>query len=346
MTDVTFPARVVITEEDDLDGLPVITAAVTLSRSSAALPLPTGLQGDQGAPGEPQPPFIKMGALANSGARPAGLTATDRGKWWHRLDNGSMDFWDGAAWVNCANAVGATGVTADANTLTALSVIADEKITAAGLSIEPTNSSDQTIQLTVPAGARGPVGNPGTSGTISTSPDYDSTQGPVKRSMFAYSRTSKRFRPVPPPCGYGPWHWGAADFAADTTGTADSYVVLTASFPALPFSWRPMCHGAIQLYNTGDGAVFAVTRLFNETGVCTSITANFWDTQWDLCELTEHYGNPNSVAISPSSTYAVVPANYPARVLFMVENWGTSGGTIGFRAASAALTVYAMPVSL
>uniref|UniRef100_UPI003CC80756 hypothetical protein n=1 Tax=Nocardia asiatica TaxID=209252 RepID=UPI003CC80756 len=86
MAGISFPARVTITEEADLDGVPVITAEVTLSPTAAALELPEGPEGDQGIPGEPQSPFIKVGEIANEAARPTGLTAADRGKWWHRLD--------------------------------------------------------------------------------------------------------------------------------------------------------------------------------------------------------------------------------------------------------------------
>lgn len=346
MTDVTFPAHVTITEEDDLDGLPVITAAVSLSRTASALPLPDGPDGDQGIPGEPQPPFIKVGTIANSGARPGGLVATDRGKWWHRLDNGSMDFWDGTAWKNLPGAVGATGPVAPANTLTALDVVADPTITAAGVAIKPISSSTQTIQLTVPAGARGATGAPGTSGTILTSPDYDSTQGPVSRSMFSYTRVGKRFKPVPPPCGYGPWHWADTAFAADASGATDAYTVLTAVFPPLPFAWRPKVHGGIQTYSDANCFAQVYCRLYNETGVAVGIGSNFWQTFWELTELTEHYGNPNSVAMSPSSTYAVVPANYPSQILMRVEREGSTSGTISYKQALAALTVYAMPVSL
>jgi hypothetical protein len=349
MADVSFPARVTITEEADLDGVPVITAAVSLTPTAAALLLPEGPEGDPGPPGEPQSPFIKVGEIANVGARPAGLTAADRGKWWHRLDDDSMDFWDGDSWVNLgADSVGPQGPVAPANTLTALDVIADETITIPAVDIKPVNSSEQTIQLTVPAGERGATGAPGSSGTITTSPDFDSTQGPVKRSMFAYKRTTGRFAPTPPPCGYGPWFWDSSAFAADASGAVSSYKVLTASMPALPFAWRPQVFGAIQLYNDNSGQchAFVFPRLWNETGVALGIGANPWQTFWDMVEITEHYGNPNSVGMSPSSDYAVVPANSSSQIVVMVERQGSTTGTIGYRQAGAALTVYAMPVSL
>ncbi len=346
MTDVTFPARVTLIEEADLAGLPVVTASVELGLTASALELPEGPVGDQGIPGEPQAPFIKVGEIANIGARPTGLTAADRGKWWHRLDDDSMDFWDGDSWVPLTDAVGVTGPTADPNVLTALDVVADETITTPGLDIKPVTSSEQTIQLTVPAGVRGATGDPGASGTILTSPDYDSTQGPVNRSMFTYSRTSRRFRPAPPPCGYGPWHWGSADFAADASGAVAAYDVLTATMPVLPFAWRPMVHGGLQTYaDTGSFAMVYV-RLYSSTGVGVGIGVNFWQTFWELVEFGEHYGNPNSVGMSPSSEYAVIPANYASQLLVRVERQGSTTGTIGYRQALAALTVYAMPVHL
>lgn len=346
MTDVTFPAHVTLTEETDLDGLPVITADIEVSLSVSALELPDGPDGDQGIPGEPQSPFIKVGAIANSAARPAGLAAADRGKWWHRLDDDSMDFWDGEDWQNLPGAVGGTGPVASPNTLTALEVISEETITTAGLDIKPITSSEQTIQLTVPAGARGATGAPGTSGVILTSPDYDSTHGPVNRSLFTYSRTSRRFRPAPPPCGYGPWHWSSADFAADDSAAVPAFTVLTVSMPVLPYAWRPMVHGGLQTYASANTFAQVYVRLYSETGVAVAIGSNFWQTYWELTEFGEHYGNPNSIGMSPSSEYAMVPANYPAQLLVRVERQGSTSGTIAYKQALAALTVYAMPVKL
>ncbi|MEU2106502.1 hypothetical protein [Nocardia sp. NPDC019255] len=348
MADVSFPAHVTITEEVDLYGLPVITADVTLTTTAAALELPEGPEGDPGPPGEPQAPFIKMGEIANEAARPDDLGPDDRGKWWHRLDDDSMDFWDGTDWVPVPDAVGPQGPVAPANTLTALDVISDEATTIPAVDIRPVNSSEQTIQLTVPAGVRGATGPAGSSGTITTSPDYDSTQGPVKRSMFAFKRTTRRFAPTPPPCGYGPYFWDSTAFAADASGAVSAYKVLTATMPVLPFAWRPQVFGAIQLYNDNSGQchAFVFPRLYSETGVALGIGANPWQTFWDMVEITEHYGNPNSVGMSPSSDYAVVPANSPSQIVVMVERQGSTTGTIGYRQAGASLTVYAMPVSL
>lgn len=347
MADVTFPAHITLTEEADLDGLPVLTAEVAVAPASAALPLPAGPEGPAGPPGEPQSPFIKMGEIANIGARPTGLTAADRGKWWHRLDDNSADYWDGAAWKNLATAVGVQGVTAPANTLTPLAVISNEATTIAAVDIKPVNSSTQTIQLTVPAGDRGATGAAGSSGAILTSPDYDSTQGPVERSTFGYHRVSKRFRPLPPPCGYGPWHWGASSFAADASGAVDAYDVLTASFPALPFAWRPVCHGGIRCYAGTDveTRVLVYARLWNSTGIIVGAGAGFFPTFEDMIEIHEHWGDPNAKALSPSSDYAVVPANYTSQIMVRVER-GNGTGTIGYKQALASFTVYAQPVKL
>ncbi|WP_029925508.1 hypothetical protein [Nocardia otitidiscaviarum] len=346
MPDVTFPAHITLTSETDVDGLPVLTAAVTLAPAAAALPLPEGPEGDPGPDGIPIAPFIKMGEIADEAARPAGLTADDRSKWWHRLDDDSMDFWDGTTWINLPNAVGPQGPIAPANTLTPLPVISDEKVTVPAVEIKPVNSSEQTIQLTVPAGDQGPQGDPGASGTISTSPDFDGAQGPVKRSTFAYSRVSQRFKPTPPVCGYGPWHWSSTDFPANANYTTNT-VILTANIPALPFSWRPQVHGGVQLTNEGDGATiwFAYARLWNSNGVAVGIGVCPWSGFQDLVEITEHYGNPNSIGMSPNSDYAVVKAGYPSQIVVSLERQNGSGQVSYFQ-SGAALTVYAMPVSL
>ena len=95
MPNVSFPAKLVVTEEIDLDGVPILTADVTVVGDTQDIPLPGGEQGADGPRGRPRATFLKMGQIANQAARPAGLTANDRGKWWHRVDSNGMDVWCG-----------------------------------------------------------------------------------------------------------------------------------------------------------------------------------------------------------------------------------------------------------
>lgn len=347
MADVTFPATVTVTEEADGDGVPVIEAEIVVAPSVGLLELPPGPEGDPGPPGVPVSPFIKVGTIANVGARPSGLVDADRGKWWHRLDNDSMDFWNGSAWINTgADTVGPTGPTAEANTLTPLDVITQDTITVPAVVISPTSgSSDQTIQVTVPAGVRGATGAAGASGTILTSPDFDGSVGPVKRSMFAYNGVTRRFHATPPPCGYGPWHWTETNFAASST-TTTSYTLLTVTIPALPFDWRPMCHGAVEILSAANTFGYAVVRMNDANGVMLGLGINPFPTTYDMVDIDMHYGNPNCVNLSPSSDYAVVRSGFPQTIVVRLETFYGDGGTIGHHKTGASFTVYAMPVSL
>ncbi|MFD4438980.1 hypothetical protein ACFWPK_04280 [Nocardia sp. NPDC058519] len=345
MPDIQISARLVATEEADLDGLPILTATVTPTEQAAALLLPAGPTGPDGPRGAPGTTFAKQGAIANIGARPVGLGAADRGKWWHRLDTNGMDFWDGTTWIHSANAVGVQGPVAPGNTVT-VATTHDPGITVAALNFSGTTSA-QTLQATAAAGVQGPAGAVGAAGAITAATDYDDTIGPVRRSMFALTASGRRWQATQPPQGHGPWGWLDAEFAANREEAIASYAAGIFTIPPLPYQWRPMVYGNLRIFmEQGDDARAEIrVRLNSGNGVMVGSGAGHRVSGAYLPILfAPAFGDEATKPLAPSSTYACVAAGQTATLHVCVERVGDSGRKIGHDRANAALTVWAQPV--
>uniref|UniRef100_UPI003F499E40 hypothetical protein n=1 Tax=Nocardia suismassiliense TaxID=2077092 RepID=UPI003F499E40 len=349
MSDSLFPAHITVDRTVDLDGVAVLTAAVTVAPETAVLDLPKGPKGPDGPPGRPRTTFQKMGAIANIAARPTGLGAEDCGKWWHRLDDNGMDVWDGTGWRHSPNAVGAQGEIAAANTITVTDTKHDEKLTAAAVEISGTGAAQQ-MKVTVPAGPTGVTGSAGESGQITASPDYDPATGVSNRAPFGFSVAARKFRASSPPNGYGPWAWYETDFAATVEAATEKIVAGQFTVPALPFVWRPIVYGHMFCSIDSSDAYFrASVRLFTTEGVIVSGFRSKIGTNANIyTALAPLYADDESTrAVSPTSTYATVPAGQPANLVVCVERLGANFNStvkIGFNQAAASLVVFAQPV--
>ncbi|MBF6459797.1 hypothetical protein IU433_12195 [Nocardia puris] len=345
--DVSFPAHISVERDVEVTGLPVLTATVTPAPEAEDLPLPAGPKGPPGAVGEPRAPFRKAGEIPNALARPAGLGADDRGRWWHRRDDDSMDVWTGAEWVNSPGAVGAQGPTAPPTVLN-VATTHDAALTVPALQITPDGATLQ-VAFTAPAGVQGEQGPAGASGAISTSPDYDTSVGPAQRGVFALNLGARRWKAQPAPNGHGLWSWWDTNFNADAQAVADQIVALTVTIPALPYQWRPMAWGALYIYcqpgYQSDAEVRV--RIGSQNGVMVASGAGIRaDGSYILTSFNPTFGDEATKPLSPSSTYATIPAYTETNLVVAVERVGVNanGGQIGFQQGRASLTLWAQPV--
>jgi hypothetical protein len=349
LADTSFPAHITVDRVVDLDGVPILTATVTLEEDAAELPLPAGPEGPPGPQGRPQTTFLKVGEIANEAARPAGLTADDRGKWWHRLDDDGMDVWDGTQWRHSPGAVGVQGPIAATNSITVTDTVHDENLTAAGVEFTGAGAA-QELKVTVPAGLAGATGPAGASGVITESPDYDPAFGASERSPFAWNNASRKFRAVSPTNGYGPWSWYNTDFVANTESAVDKIVCGTFTIPGLAFQWRPIVYGNMSCYISSDTGFFrANVRLFSSEGVVVSgYRSKIGVGAYQYVTLAPLYADDETTrTVSPTSTFAVVPAGEEAKLVATVERLGSnfnSADPIGFNRTAASIVVYAQPV--
>ncbi|MFE3196270.1 hypothetical protein ACFXHA_45245 [Nocardia sp. NPDC059240] len=345
MSDVTFPARLTVTSDPDLDGLPILSATVTPSAEAATQELPKGQLGPAGPRGGPRTTFRKVGTLASAVARPTGLGPDDRGKWWHRLDSNGMDVWVGDGWFHSPNAVGAQGLTADALTVTATTNHA-ETLTEAALTVTA-NGRALTLAATAPAGLQGPPGPTGSSGTISAATDFDNTVGPTHRGLFAYQPAARRWKVAAPPNGFSQWSWFQEDFLASTSTANPSLTVASLALPALPFAWRPMVWLAGWVLSDTDAGTYPIlaARLGSPTGVMVSYGAGIRSGKW-WYHITSFptFGDDGPKPLSPASTYASVPAGEKASILVTVEKIGTAAGNLSWDRTLASAVVWALPI--
>ncbi|MFI6042286.1 hypothetical protein ACIA8C_11665 [Nocardia sp. NPDC051321] len=345
MADINFPARITVDRQSDLDGLPILTAKVTVAEETSGWSLPKGPQGERGTPGRPRTTFQKMGEIPNVGARPTGLGPDDRGKWWHRLDDNGMDTWTGTQWRHSPHAVGPQGPVAAANTISSVETTKREDLTNPAVEFIGTGA-DQKLKVTVPAGLAGPKGPPGVSGPINGSPDFDQTAAPLHGGLFAYNRATKRFRPIPAPLGVGPWCWYQEDFNPDQESAVSQLTAGTFTIPAQGFAWRPVVYGHISAFSARSGPQSAqpVVRLHHAQGLCVAYGTGAAGAYLYVPLVPAYRDGQATKTLSPSSTFATVPAGQSANLVVTVDRQGDGSAAIGFKNARASLVVYAQPI--
>ncbi|MFC6011373.1 hypothetical protein [Nocardia lasii] len=343
MADISFPAHITARRTPDIDGLPILTAQVDVGDDVRDLPLPAGPSGPQGARGKPRSTFRKIGTIANAAARPTGLGAEDRGKWWHRLDDNGMDVWTGSGWQHSVDAVGPVGPAAAANAITvAEATVHSETLTTPAIEFIGAGA-EQQLRSTAAAGLPGPVGPVGASGTITMADDYETTSGPSHGGVFAYDRVTRRFRSASAPMGAGPWAWYQEDFVGETVAAVSRIEVATLTIPAQPFAWRPLVYGHSYVYSVNNGAQSGefTVRLNNSQGAVLATTAAGAGGWLYMPVIPCYRDGTTTRSLSPSSDYAVVPAGQPATLAVAVERVGTGTGNIGFHPGRCSLVVFA-----
>lgn len=362
MSDVTFPARIVITREVDVHGLPITRAYMEVDDPVAELPLPAGREGDAGPRGRPRATWVKAGEVATAADLPTGLGPDDRGKWWHDLATDDMWTWNGTAWKQSVGAVGPQGPVAPGNTLTVSQTVSDPKLRVAAAEITGVGA-DRDMKLTVPAGLKGPDGPVGDSGSVRTRPDYDDTIGLVEGSLIAWHRGTRKYRAMPPPGPVGLWTKGPADFPASTAlANVDTIDLVSIAVPALPYAWRPRVHGRIATYADDSGTsgyphVWA--RLNDPAGPPVAMGLNSFRTLQHEVVLTPYYSGQGGTAtannygeavrLSPSSPVGIVKPYEQATIYIRVERDkgdATSGSQIRFVNTAPYVQVQAIPTSL
>lgn len=340
MADVTFPAKVIIEQETNAFGLPILTARIEVSDDIAALPLPAGPPGLDGDRGRPIAPFDKRGEVPNSASLPTGLGPLDAGKWWHNLATNGMEVWNGTEWKSSPDAVGGQGPIGPGNTLTPLPVRRDPRLRDAGAKIAG-STSDQTLEVTVPAGFKGAKGVDGASGAIREAADYDSNIGVTKHAVPAWNRSSAKYRPLPLPNGYGPY--GLYTITPLASGSdVDRHLMGKLTMPAFDFPWRPFCLGSAEILTDGGfNTVQAAVRIGNENGQIVAVAQHgFGATQNFASMVTPFFGNKT---LSPGSKVGVIAAGESVELVFLLERL-KSTVKVGVNARTASLNVWAQPV--
>lgn len=344
MADVVFPAKVKITVDTDVDGFEQTEATIEVADQHAQLELPEGPEGDKGPRGVPRATWIKSGTVTNPSQLPSDLTADDAGKWWHDTTTNDMWTWNGTEWKQSVDAVGDIGPVGPANTLDVVKVNRDPNITIAGMKLGG-YGANQTAEVTIPAGMKGDKGDPGESGVVRQAPDFDPVKGAVHRSVFAWNRGPRKWRPMPFPNGYGPWAISNTSFMATKNDiTAKETTIAEITIPALPFAWRPYCYGTVVLNKATKNSWPHVWVRINTAGSGVNVAHAVHPFRTNFNFLTTIFPAFMDGKVSPTSTFGVVPPSQETTLYVVLEKQGNEDGTVGFENGASSLCVYAMPV--
>lgn len=361
MEEIVVPARVTITRELDVHGLPITRATLDVGDEAGQIPLPRGRRGKRGPRGRPRATWIKAGEVDTASELPDDLGPDDRGKWWHELSTNDMLTWDGSAWVRSRDAVGPPGPVAPGSNLRVVETQGNRRIRVAGASIV----AGESMRVVVPAGEQGPRGPRGTAGPIVESQDFDPTSGLADGATFGWTRNGRRFRMMPPVNGAGPWSIGPEDIAPDSTPAQRNLIELgSITVPPLPFAWRPWVHGMVQTAGgRSEGRPHVFARLDDWNGPPVGYARQAVNSDMPFwVQMLPYYSNQRGAAVlgnavsaervSPLSEFGVVAANTEATIYFRVERLGTSsttdgsGPSISHRNNRAYFQVRAMPVQM
>ncbi|MCA1007436.1 hypothetical protein LCL87_17095 [Rhodococcus hoagii] len=206
-----------------------------------------GDKGDKGDKGEPAYPFEWQGDMTNQLAIENQLVGPDENGWTFRnSETNAMHYWTGTSWIVFASAFGAPGPRGLANQLTVGTVTTLPTGSNATLSITGT-APHQVLNIGIPRGIQGAVGEAGGPGPLRTAPDYDNSSPPQQGDLLAWQSSSSKFKPVRNPGVRGPYSIDFASFPAESlNNSVDGKVVATLPIPAQATSWRPMVFGSIE----------------------------------------------------------------------------------------------------
>ena len=226
-------------------------AVFEVTPEGGRLELPRGEKGAKGDKGDPANP-VRMGAMVNDPTGlPTGLGVLDANLCVPVLSDRSLRVWTGYGWTTYPNWFGVKG---DTGTSQQVAVGSVTNGGAASVTLSPASSdSTAVLDFVLPQGPAGPPGEQGPVGptaSISTASDVDQTTAPVSGDVLRFNGTEwapeKLVAPV------GPFTLPASSFSAADVSTGNfsstpSVMIGNLSIPAMPFAWRPLVSGQVEV---------------------------------------------------------------------------------------------------
>ncbi|WP_280487763.1 hypothetical protein [Nocardia farcinica] len=169
--------------------------------------------------------------------------------------------------------------------------------------------------------------------------------------MFGWAPGARRWRPIAPPNGFGPWSFSQTDFVASVAQNIEKLTIATLTMPVLPFRWRPLVWGMVSMYcqQGHNSDVEAYVRISSAEGAAVGMGSGARiDGMYVGTPIAPVFGdNDGTRALSPNSTYATIPADAESQLIVTLERIaGSTNSTaeIGFsNGALSSLLVWAIP---
>lgn len=318
---------------------------VEIRNNFGSVELPRGRTGPQGAPGKAAKPFESVRSIPTAASLPSNPTAVQKATAYVARDTGMMWAWDETIEVPAYGEVGLfrgergeTGPTAE---VVAGNIAATAPGTAPAHSYEEISPGVFAHHMTVPRGEEGPEGPEGPQGpaaSIALAADVQFDTPPKVGDVLTYTglnkwQTGSVYRDVGP---YSP------DPAAWTTGGASAATqrtVVTLTIPAQPWPWRPKVTGHLRMGAGLGTRVDAELRIGSTDGAVCAVGCGPENGTTTAAIATAFPG----VKMTPTSTYAVVPANTEV-TLYLVARRVQGVLLTEFMAPGRDLQVWCSPV--
>ncbi|WP_405181011.1 hypothetical protein OG225_07470 [Nocardia sp. NBC_01377] len=339
---VVYDDDVMITMRGVADsvGLPYTINPFELIDQEALAELREGPAGPTGAEGAPAWPWSWQGDIADEAALFAlPLTTADARKAWRLVASDVVYFWTGLEFIGFEDAFGTPGRRGAPNPLSG-KVQAGAAGSSAAASVTGT-APGQVVEVTIPRGVTGDVGDPGAAGRIQDAADVqiDATYPLGQNFVLAWDAATAKFRPVPNPRPRGPWVLGENQFTGGKNLLDASKVVATVTIPAQPNSWRPLVEGALGLQSEQPTRCDIEVRIGGPDG---DLVGYGWG------HLVSRFGHvlisgSHQYPMQPGSTIGVVPANQTI-TLYVVVKRVAGAGSYNIYTNYSQLTVRAQPM--
>lgn len=324
--------------------LPCTVNSLEIYDDAGRLEIRSGPKGTQGPQGDPSYGCVFQGAVADQAALDAiTVTSADKGKAWWVTATNELRLWQGRYWVPFTDAFQGTGHQGPPNVLTGVAVTG-----ATGSSASATltgTSPNQVLTITVPQGATGADGDPGTAGRIQDASDVDtSTQALGDNMVLQWNSTLSKFVPAASPTWRGPWTIGGNRFAAASNSADAPRTIASMTVPAQPFPWRPYIIGRlptqVHVAAVGDARIDVEVHSGSEDGPIVAYGRGFPSSDYIWMKIMPRFEQ----VLDPSSTSIGVIAAGQTNTFYVrvVRAFGTANYTTV--SDIAFLTVYAMPL--
>lgn len=300
-------------------GLPYTVNPFELVDREALIELREGPTGEQGPQGDPAWPWQWQGDIANFTTLQAlGLGTGDARKAWRVVDEEAIYLWTGLEFIRFLNAFGAAGRQGPPNVLTgAAAAGAVGSSAAAALTGTAPN---QQLEITIPRGTTGAVGDPGVAGNISDAADVVAPTDSRSDAVLSWDDTADLWEPVPNPKLGGPWAIASGQFAAGSNLSAPSKTIATLTVPAQPIAWRPIILAGnitlrVHVASFDDTRVIVEVRLGSIDGPVIGFGFALGASNEAFIQLASRW----ELALDPDSDHATVAPNQTATLYVIVK---------------------------
>lgn len=320
-------------------------AVFEVTPEGGILELPRGEKGDKGDKGDTANP-VRMGAMVTTAEElPTNLGIRDANLCVPVFADRSLRVWTGYNWTTYPNWFGVKGDTG-ASQRVAVGTVVDG--TDGSVSLSPASTDAVAVFDFVlpegPPGERGEKGDVGPAASLSASPDVDMvTVPPTSGDVLRFN--GAQWTPAKLQAAIGPFTLPASSFSVASVnllqfGGTTNVIIGTIGIPAMPFNWRPLVDGMVEVDTYACGVDIEV-RLGTASGPVVGLApgqTNQPDRTWS--RIAPYFES----AVTPGNTVGVVNAGVATNLVVIARRVFGAFGSWSTSKDKAQLSVMCQPV--